>query len=238
MLDRFERAYVINLPERKDRRRETEAQLERIGSKDLVQFHSATRPDNKGGFNSIGEHGCYLSHLAVWKGAVGAKSILVMEDDVQFVPDYTARASLIDQLPSNWEVFYLGHMQLPELKREWAETGIVAIGPDVEFIGLHCYAINGRALPRLICSAETFLSREHGHPDGGRMPVDGALNIARRQLGLVTYAAIPPLANQRASRTDIGPLRWFDRTPALGGAVAFARYLKNQVRHSLGAPGR
>ena len=37
------------------------------------------------------------------------------------------------------------------------------------------------------------------------MPGDDALNVARRQLNLRTYAAVPPLAFEGASQTDIGP---------------------------------
>lgn len=227
MLNLFEQAYVINLLERTDRRRETKAQFERVGGMGHAEFHAAVRPADRNGFGSVGEHGCYLSHLAVWRRACGARSVLVMEDDVQFVRNYPERVKLVDQLPDDWEVFYLGHMQLPELARIWTVEGIVEIGSDVEFIGMHCYAVRGSALPSLIAAAELFLSREHGHPDGGKMPVDGALNIARRQLGLKTYALIPPLAYQRASKTDIAPLKWFDRVPAFAGAVAFLRRLKH-----------
>jgi len=227
-LDRFERKYVINLPQREDRRRETRAELARIACEG-VAFHPATRPADPNGFGSVGEHGCYLSHLAAWKRACGARSVLVMEDDIQFAHDYADRARIIDRLPDDWDVLYIGHMQLPGLKRAPAGEGVASIDPDIEFIGLHCYAINGRAVPRIIAAAEAFLSREHGHPDGGKMPIDGALNVARRQLGLKTYAVVPPLAYQRASKTDIASHRWFDRIPALAGAISALRRLKNKV---------
>ncbi len=61
------------------------------------------------------------------------------------------------------------------------------------------------------------------------MPYDGALNVARRQLGLVTYAAIPSLASQRSSRTDVGPLKWFDRYPLIMRVVETLRRLKNSA---------
>ncbi|GAA0281175.1 hypothetical protein LNAOJCKE_1306 [Methylorubrum aminovorans] len=232
MLERFERVVVVNLPSRADRRRETERELARIGHLRAATFFPAIRPAEAGGFDSVGEHGAYLSHLAVWRAALGVRSLLVIEDDVAFAADFAARAGLVTELPEAWDVFYAGHMQLPELRRDWTETGLVRIAPLVEFIGLHCYAVSGRALPRLVAAAEAFLMRPHGHPQGGRMPIDGALNIARRQCGFATYAAMPPLAEQRASRTDIGTLKWFDRMDALAAPVSAARGLKNGLRRT------
>lgn len=232
MLERFERVVVVNLPSRTDRRRETERELARIGHPRGAAFFPAIRPAEAGGFGSVGEHGAYLSHLAVWRAALGARSLLVLEDDVAFVPDFAARAGLVAELPEEWDVFYGGHTQLPELRRDWTETGLVRIDPLVEFIGLHCYAVSGRALPGLVAAAEAFLTRPNGHPQGGRMPIDGALNIARRQYGFATYAAMPPLAEQRASRTDIGTLKWFDRMSAFAAPVSAARGLKNGLRRT------
>jgi GR25 family glycosyltransferase involved in LPS biosynthesis len=244
MLDWFERIYVINLPERLDRRRETEAELARVHPDHGAKFFPAIRPDSDGGFGSVGEHGCYLSHLTVWKEAVGTRSVLMLEDDVAFAPDFGQRSAMAKLLPADWDIFYGGHMQLAELKQNWTETGLVAIQPETEFIGTHCYAVNGRALPQIIEAIELYKSRDRGYPDGGKMPIDGAINIARRQYGLRTFAAIPPLANQRASRTDVGELKWFDRNPALHEAVRAARRMKNTakriehaVRHAL-APRR
>ncbi|WP_182085901.1 LPS biosynthesis glycosyltransferase [Aureimonas sp. ME7] len=230
MLNAFERRFVINLRERTDRRSETEAELGRIGAS--AEFVAATRPVETGGFSSIGEHGAYLSHLELWRRSVGCASILVMEDDVAF--DRGGRVAEFDAapLPPDWDILYLGHMQHPSVRREWRETGLVAIAPDAEFIGLHCYAVNGCALERLAAAAARFLARERGHPDGGVMPIDGALNIARRQEGFRTYALMPPLAHQRASRTDIGALKWFDRMPALAGAMRLARRAKDGLRHA------
>lgn len=161
MLERFERVVVVNLPSRRDRRRGTERELARIGHPRGAAFFPAIRPAEAGGFGSVGEHGAYLSHLAVWRAALGARSLLVLEDDVAFVPDFAARAGLVAELPEEWDVFYGGHMQLPELRREWTETGLVPIDPLVEFIGLHCYAVSGRALPGLVAAAEAFLTRPH-----------------------------------------------------------------------------
>jgi glycosyl transferase family 25 len=229
MFDRFERIFVINLPNRIDRRRETGKELLRVGGS-RAEFYSAIRPLNAGKFGSIGEHGCFMSHLTLLKNCIECKNILLMEDDVHFTVDFAERSTMLDGLPDDWEIFYGGHGQLPGVRRTWTETGLVEVDVTIEFIGTHCYAVNGPAIQKLIQAYETFLSRERGHPDGGPMPADGALNIARRQLHLRTFAAIPPLAHQRSSRTDVGEPRWIDNAPLLNSAVQLARRLKNKLQ--------
>lgn len=59
------------------------------------------------------------------------------------------------------------------------------------------------------------------------MPVDGALNWVRRaRPDLTALAAAPPIAHQRASRSDIAPLRWFDRLPVIRNMAGLARLLR------------
>lgn len=229
MFDMFEKAVVINLVTRPDRRRETEAEFRRIGF-DGATFFPAIRPDGAGDFASIGEHGAYRSHHQVMREAQGASSVLVMEDDVQFPPDFLDRIAILQTLPPSWDVLYLGHTQMDSVRRPFSGTGLVRVGPEYEFICLHCYAINGKAISRLNEAYEGFLSRPKGHADGGPMPVDGALNVARRQLGLETFAAVPPLANQRSSRTDIGQQRWFDKVAILETPINWMRRAKSAVR--------
>jgi hypothetical protein len=228
MFDRFEKIVVVNLPSRTDRRRETERELSRFGKVEAT-FFPAFRMEDKGKFGSIGEHGCYLSHLAVLKDAQGSKNVLVLEDDVSFVPDLAARAAMLDRLPADWDVFYGGHDHLPGKAVQWPGDGLVPVAGSVEFVGAHCYAVNGPALARLIARLEVYLGRERGDPDGGPMPFDGALNRARAKLDLKTFAAVPSLAGQRSSRTDIADLRWFDRTPGVRELASYARRVKTRL---------
>lgn len=228
MFDQFEKIVVINLPERVDRRREAEAELSRVGC-DKAEFFSAIKPQSAGKFERIGYRGAFLSHLEVIRSAQGARNVLIMEDDVKFTADFERRAALPDQLPLDWDVFYAGHMFLPEHRREWSETGLIEIGPDVEFVGLHCYAVNRKAVGPIVAAFERFMAREPDHPDGGSISPDGALNLARRQEDLRSFAAVPPLADQRASRSSIAELAWFDRLPVVRDAAAFARRLKNRA---------
>ena len=127
-----------------------------------------------------------------------------MEDDVRFAPDFAARSHIVDQLPDNWDIFYAGHFQPQGSQPTSTDSGLIEVDGSRELVATHCYAVNGSAIPKLVQGYETILSREPGHADGGPMPIDGAMNTVRRQLRLQAFAAVPPLADQRSSRTDIG----------------------------------
>ncbi|MEJ1936010.1 glycosyltransferase family 25 protein, partial [Nostoc sp. NIES-2111] len=238
MFREFDQICVVNLPERTDRRRETERELKRVGCTSNVEFFPAIRPQSAAGFGSIGEHGCYLSHMALLEKHKNANAILVLEDDIQFSDDFATASTIIGQLPPDWDFFYAGWMQLDACREDWPKAGIVPANPKSEFIGTHCYAIKGAVVPRVLDKLAEFMTRERGHPEGGRIAVDGALNLARQQLGLATYLAVPPLGHQRASRTDVGNLRWFDRSPPLRAVVGLARSFKNSVTRFDGASPR
>ena len=73
-----------------------------------------------------------------------------------------------------------------------------------------------------------MLERKPGDPLGGPMHVDGAYNWFRRaHAHHIAVAAVPELGYQRASRTDIHDLRWFDRWPGVRAAVAVIRRIRN-----------
>ncbi|HUQ38274.1 MAG TPA: glycosyltransferase family 25 protein [Aestuariivirga sp.] len=228
MFDRFEKIFVINLAKRTDRRNETKIELLRNGSPKAI-FYSAFEPVNAGKFRSIGEHGCFISHFTLLKECIGCKNVLIMEDDVHFAANFGARSHLVDGLDANWDIFYAGYRRKNTVPR-WKEGDLVKIDNSNDLIGTHCYAVNGGAVQKLVQAYETFMSRDPGHPSGGPMSIDGAMNVARRQLRLHTFVATPPLAFQRSSRTDVGERRWFDEAPRLTGAVQLARQLKNKLR--------
>ena len=57
-----------------------------------------------------------------------------------------------------------------------------------------------------------MLERQSGDSAGGPMHVDGAYSWFRcAHPALLTLASLHQLGTQRASRTDIHDLRWFDR---------------------------
>lgn len=234
LLDGFQRIIVVNLPERNDRRREMEQQLRAVGADPndpRIRFFAAARPREVGDWPSIGARGCFQSHLEILRAAAadGLESILILEDDCDFTPRPTAmRAALVEQLADReWDLCYLGH---PEALDDAAPGTWVA--HDRPFQQSHCYAVHGRALPRLVEFLEAVTKRPAGHPDGGPQHYDGALNMFRMQnADVVTLLAAPSLAHQRSSRSDIFE-HWYDRVFGLKQLFELRRCVQKFLRRS------
>lgn len=230
----FDKIFVINLPSRTDRLREIEGELRRIGltlTGPAVEVFPAIRPADKGGFESVGAQGAYLSHLGVLKTAAqrGYQRILIFEDDLNLVAGFNSRmADLIELLRRQpWGVFYGGYDLRPPPPQALAD-GIPFLESDQRVDLAHFVGFQAPAIAAAADYLETLLGRPSGDPRGGPMHVDGAYSWFRRQNPHVrTCVSVPQLGYQRASRTDIHQLRWFDRLPGIRRAAAAARALKN-----------
>ena len=235
LTDIFDSIFIVNLPERVDRRLEMELELKKVNlscKHNNITVFPAIKPDNKGKFPSVGTRGCFLSHLEILKKArenqVG--SILIMEDDLAissnlqcFVP------SIINALNNNdWSILYLGHV---EKVNSDSEFELLSYSKPV--MTTHFYAVNGNILDRLIAFLETVLERPGGHPEGGPMHYDGALSTFRQQNpDVITLLAIPNLGWQRSSRSDVASTKWFDNMPVARLLVAIIRKLMNKLKNN------
>ncbi len=227
---------VINLPNRTDRRDEFAEQLARIGlslDHPKASLFPAIRPDAADGFPTIGTRGCFLSHLSVLRQALsqGQDSVLICEDDLDFVPGALSRFSEVgSQLKSrSWNIFYGGYDSAPP--GELVAPGLVRVAPDHGIVCAHFYAVRGAAIGDLVRYLEAILTRPPGHPDGGLMHYDGALAWFRKDHPhYTTLATVPELGVQRPSRTDIHALRWFDRWPVVRSLASSLRRARSLVR--------
>ncbi len=235
LMDYFDRCYIINLPERRDRRREMEKELERAGMPPMpgrVEFFPAIRPESAGPFPSIGAHGCFLSHLGILRAAKaqGLRNVLILEDDLTFAAQFPeVEEKLLGELRETpWDFAFFGHVvEFPEVPPDRAHLEPYA-GPIVT---AHFYAVNGAVIDRLLGFLDALLQRPPGHPDGGPMHVDGAYSTFRQQNpDVVTLVAVPSQGWQRSSRSDIAPNRWYDRWPLVRSLVALARRGKTWLR--------
>ncbi|MGB3310638.1 MAG: glycosyltransferase family 25 protein [Nodosilinea sp.] len=228
-IDYFDRVYVLNLPERRDRRNDMVKELNRVGlplTPGKVEIFAAIRPADPGSFEGIGFRGCYLSHLEMFKQArdAGAKNLLILEDDLQFRPDFCDHedAVLQELINQDWDTVQFSYMA------DWADPNAEISFPLLqpfagEVIGTHFHAINGKMLQPMIDFFELLLSRPAGHPDGGPMPPDGALNVIKWQHPEMNrLLAMPVLGTQRSSRSDVTP-SWYDHLPVVGALASFAR---------------
>lgn len=241
LLDRFEAIRVINLPHRTDRRREMTAEFARLGlavDGERVAFHDATVFDAAGTFDTIGMRGCFNSHLGVIEGArdAGRTSVLVLEDDCDFVLDADAALPpALGRLASvNWSVFYGGYLKW---EPDGAKTGPVGLAePGDPVLGGHFIAFRGTAIAEAADYLRAMLGRPPGSDEGGPMHVDGAYGWYRRAYPeRQTWVATPWLGEQRSSRTDIHGHKWLDRSPLTRDAMSVARRVKRAISRGLGS---
>lgn len=173
-----------------------------------VRYFPAIRPSDAGQFTSIGARGVYESQKQILRDAAEAEqSILILEDDCDFI----AGAETVE-IPTGWDIFYGGH---------------IAAQPDdlhnSDIVGAHMMGFS-KAGAKAVSAYLEQLRYDGIHP-----PIDAAYIWFRRAYPQVeTYFAVPPLAGQRASRSDIASLRWFDRVPGVRGLANLARSMRGK----------
>lgn len=234
LIEYFDHAYIINLSDRADRRRQVEREFRRVGvevsGSDKVSFYTAFRPSDSGSFEDVGTRGCFESHRGVLELALQNhfKNVLIFEDDVCF--RYISEGfeqQLISLISGEaWDILYLGYgypnddgLTGPLLK--WTN--------DIQ--GSHFYAVNGPFIETFFNYMNACEQRPHGHPEGGPMPADGITNHLRLVVPRVNLLlSVPNLAHQRSSRTDIAARPIFDDLSWLRPVVNGIRATKHQLR--------
>lgn len=231
LTDLFDRIYIVNLPERDDRRREMDAELAQQGMQvdgKQIRYFPAIRPSEAGLFPSLGARGCFLSHLAILNEAIedDLNNVLIMEDDLtldqplQVVPENLA--TRLQQ--GRWHFCYWGHVEQvnADASPVWQEN-------NLPMATTHFYGLNRNVLLPLRDHLEACIHRPLGHPLGSPMHVDGAYSLFRTHApNITTLMAVPSLGGQRSSRSDIFPNKWYDRTLVTRMLAGFARNLKNR----------
>jgi glycosyl transferase family 25 len=233
IIEYFDRAYVINLQDRIDRRRQAEREFFGIGidiPNQKVKFFTATRPTEKGAFPSVGIRGNFTSHKEVLKLANDdrLRNVLVFEDDISF---RSVDPQLVEKIATQleheeWDVVYFGYLS----PSDDGLTGPLMDWPS-DLMGAHFYAVNGRFIPTML---EYMLKCEllpPGHPYGGPITADGAYNHVRYVIpNIRVLISVPNLAHQRSSRTDLHPTGLFDKIVPLRPLLQWARAVKHKFR--------
>jgi glycosyl transferase, family 25 len=205
VFDNFDQIRIINLPQRVDRRREMDEELDRLGlaHDPRVRYFSAIRPEDEGQFSSIGARGVYESQKQILREAAKAgNSVLILEDDCTFIAGAQSY-----RIPDGWDIFYGGHnaAQPDDLQNS-------------DVMGAHMMGFSRLGAQWV----STYL--EQLHYDGIHPPIDAAYVWFRRaNPEILTHFAVPPLAGQRASRSDIADLKWYDRMPAIRNITSVVR---------------
>jgi glycosyl transferase, family 25 len=233
LIEYFDRAYIINLEDRFDRRKEVIQEFHRVGvdvPDQKVRFYTAKRPTDKGQFPTIGTRGCFSSHRDILALASEEKlpNVLVFEDDVSF---RQVESSLVDQIVTKlareaWDIAYFGYLQPSDADLE----GPLVHSPKGA-MGTHFYAVNGHFIDPLLQFFKQCEIRPPGHPDGGPMSPDAAMSHMQFLVpDMRVLLAVPNLAHQRSSRTDVHPTSFLDRIAAMQPLIRALRAVKHRLR--------
>lgn len=235
LLEVFQHVYIINLPERADRRREIEAQLARIGlstKHPSISFFSAVKPSEPGGWPSVGAHGCFMSHLGVLEQAQkdGLDRVLILEDDVDWSHRFIAGGvKALEDLES--KTWHFVHGGLKSSTAKSAEAVVRTLPPQTGLTQTHFIGLAAPAISSACEYLGKIAARPSGHPEGGPMHVDGAYSWFRKENpSFEGYYFKPEIAVQRASRTDIHGVKWYDTAPGFVQAAGLYRGLKNRLK--------
>ena len=234
LLVAFGHIVILNLPERRDRRRAIEAELAKAGlhlDHPAVTLFRAIRPGSPGGFPTTGVRGAFLSHLAVidLMLAQGWDRMLVLEDDMAFTPGALSRLPALTAALAarDWGILYGHPGDLPDRTPAPDAQGLITLPADLGLIQLHFLGLTRQAATRMAPQLRAMLARAPGSAEGGPMHVDGALNwIRRTSPDLVALAVSPAVALQRPSRSDIANARWYDRLPVVRSLSRLLRQLR------------
>jgi len=228
VIDYFDRARIINIPSRNDRRVETVQEFARHGFSidfEKTGFFDAVTPKEEDGFPSVGARGCFLSHLGVLNDAIRLKvrNILILEDDIQFsrrIGEYGKQA--IESLQGmEWDIAYFGH----PFEGDADVPGWQVVDRPIQLS--HFYAVNGKCIERLRDFLLQIMERPPGHPDGGPMHYDAALNtLIHTNKDVRAFYFTWNLGYQRPSRTDLHALSFLDRSLFLRPVMNNLRKLK------------
>lgn len=231
IIEYFDRANIINLAFRQDRRDETREEFARFNlpiDNEKIYFIEASCPDDAAGFPTAGTRGCFLSHLGILKNSQKDKlrNLLILEDDITFSSELLEISSeALSKLETkDWDIAYFSHsFDEPQTPLEWRIL-------DKNMLCAHFYAVNGKCLDDLINFLDTVLTRPPGHPEGGPMHYDGAINMFRQQNPEKNiFYFSKNLGFQRPSKTNIHKTGFLDNTPVIRGVVPIFRKIKGAL---------
>lgn len=184
----FDKIYLINLPERKDR-------LEK-SYKELLHYQIPFEIIKAIKYNN-GAHGLFQTMLGIFNSAIenNYNNILIFEDDVQLADNVNEiMKRVVKELPSDYDLVYLGaNVNAP-----------LYVVPGCDHI-LQCnFAIATHAVGYSRKGIERFLEKKTLMQGIGQkfIPVDMEL-VTQVQIRNKTYVVNPMLAFQRPGFSDV-----------------------------------
>ena len=189
----FNKIYCINLEFRKDRWAECVLEFEKWEiSEQVIKFPAINGSYIQNNYPvSNGELGLILTHEQILQDAIDKnyESILVIEDDVEFINKFSNLKEYIEALPLDWEILWLGANHNIHCGNQLKLINDKIIKCRKAF-ATHCIAFNNRIYPTAL---KLIKNKEK--------PVD--VYYSELQQTHNCYAFHPSLAIQRPSYSDI-----------------------------------
>lgn len=197
--------YIVSIPERKESRlvpllsriktdpRYRVREVYGVVGKDVVV--QTVEP-----FLNNGQIGCFMSHYGIWKKIMAdtgqMQMALVLEDDaiINLPEMYDAIQEVINNLPDNWEVCYLGG-NYHDIKKAYNVSKNIMKSDTSLIWHSHAYLIRKRAAIKLVDMSKSVLEKTHIKDYDNILPLDDwmthpdrRMNVYKVEPELVKYA--------------------------------------------------
>jgi len=200
--------FVINLDRRPDRLKEFRERFDRLMLPLIERFAavdgSAEEVPKEWGSRNAGGWGCLQSHWQLIRQAydAGVEYLMVLEDDAEplLPPDKFAEElqKTLDELPSDWEMFYPGCEHLRgniKLPTRVSERLVIPYNAN----RTHSYALTRSGMEKALKKCEGWKEWiDFWH-------IDWAFGDLHEKQEIRVFCAYPPLLGQAAGRSDINP---------------------------------
>ena len=191
----FEKSFVVNLDRREDRMKETKEEFDKWGIDDVWRYPAIDgnildlSQMNYAHKLNKGEIGLIITHKRIIELAKeeGLKSILIMEDDVVFGPEFEHLDDYMKDVPENWDMFYLGANHTYGQRPEHIAGYVHKLNFSVT---THCFAIRDTMYDVIL---DKLNSKD--------VPID--LSYAQIHKEHNVYGFLPNIAKQREGFSDI-----------------------------------
>jgi len=202
----FDRVVVINLNRRPDRRERFEQQLSAVNwpfapPQRVEAIDGCLHAPPRWWIAGRGAWGCHCTMLGIMEAALadGVERMLVLEDDVCFVPDLHERAlRFLAAVPDDWDQIYLGGQFLVRHHPRYTVVNAEVVRP-FEVNRSHAFGVCRRFLAPL----HRHLADLDGHAHFPRLHVDHRMGQLHRTGRFGIYAPVQWLAGQAEGHSDI-----------------------------------
>lgn len=173
-----------------------------------------------------GAFGCHESHVSIFQTAweEGWRNVLIFEDDAVLKDNFFDQLDKsLDELPDDWDFFYLGGQNVERnIQEPFQYSENLLYNYNVN--RTHAYAVNRKVLPRILDYCKDTIHGDH---------IDWQLGRIHKRLDVNCYSSYPWVCYQAAGESDIvenikGNLEWpaqnvFQPLTYGGIKVCFAR---------------